>query len=1051
MDRLFYRNRQLLLLTLLLILVWGLSAFFTLPRLEDPEIVQRFGRITTFLPGATPERVETLVTKKIEERLFELAEVKSLRSTSSTGISVISVELQDTIINVDPAWAKVRSKVDDSIPELPAAASVPEYADGSTKANSLIVGLDWTLAEPPNYSILSRLAETLEDRIRAIPGTEKVDVFGEPAEEIRVDVAPTELVRLELTAQGLANQIAASDAKVAAGTYRDLTNEFLLEVNSNLSSLEQIRTIPIQVGSDGQVTSLGTIANVTQSSQDPPDELAIVAGYPAIVIAAKVESGARVDLWATQAKQVLSTFEAELPRGLKLQVILDQSQYVQARLNGVVSNLISGSFLVIAISLVMLGWKSALLVGLALPLTTLMVFGAMQGLGVPLHQMSVTGLIIALGLLIDNAIIVVDEVQNRLDSNQPPGQAVGETVRHLFVPLLASTLTTVLAFVPIATSPGSTGEFIGTIGLTVILALLSSLVLSFTVIAALVGRLHHWQPLPEGEAWWQQGLSLPGLARHYYWSLGGVIRRPWLGVGLALILPVLGFAVFPTLPQQFFPPTNRDQVQIELELPTQTPLTATQTQVIQARAIALNHPDVADVHWFLGRSAPIFFYNVIENRRNAQNFAQGIVQLKTTDHLTQTIQDLQTQFNREFPQARVLVKQLEQGPPFDAPIEIRLYGADLGQLRQLGEQLQAQLAQISNVTHTRTTLTEALPKLAINVDQVQAQRVGLEPQTIATQLDAALTGVTGGSIMTGMRDIPVRVRFPIGDQGDLNRLSSLEIVTPTGPLPLDSLGSIELVTDIANINRRNGQRVNIVQGFITAGSLPSSILTQLQQRLATSDWQLPPGYRLDYGGEADAQGTAVGNLLSTVGVLAILMTATLVLSFNSFGLAALIGTVAFLSVGLAALALKVFGSIFGFTAILGTLGLMGLAINDSIVVLAALREHPLAKTGQPKAMQDVVFQATRHVIATTVTTIIGFVPLMLDATGFWPPLAIAIAGGLGGATVLALYYIPAAYRLILNWQKSGMKPTPQPNFVETFEQSSAQIDLDAVSGSTSVR
>ncbi len=1022
MDRLFYRNRQLLLLTLLLILVWGLSAFFTLPRLEDPEIVQRFARITTFLPGATPERVETLVTKKIEERLFELAEVKSLRSTSSTGISVVTVELQDTITNVDPAWAKVRSKVDDAIPELPAAASTPEYADSSTKANSLIIGLAWTLAEPPNYSILSRLVETLEDRIRAIPGTEKVEIFGEPDEEIRVDIVPTELVRLGLTAQGLANQIAASDAKVAAGTYRDSDNELLLEVNSNLNSLEQIRAIPIQIGTDGQVTNLGAIANVTQATQDPPNELAIIGGKPAIVMAAKVESGTRVDLWATQAKQVLTTFEQELPRGLELQVILDQSQYVQARLNGVVGNLISGSFLVIGVSLVMLGWKSALLVGLALPLTTLMVFGAMQGLGVPLHQMSVTGLIIALGLLIDNAIIVVDEVQSRLNGNQQPSQAVGETVRHLFVPLLASTLTTVLAFVPIATSPGSTGEFIGTIGLTVILALLSSLALSFTVIAALVGRLHNWHPLPEGGAWWQQGLSLPGLARRYYWSLGVVIRRPWLGVGLALILPILGFAVFPTLPQQFFPPTNRDQVQIQLELPTQAPLTATQTQAIQSRELVLNHPDVTDVHWFLGRSAPIFFYNVIENRRNAQNFAQGIVQLKTTDHIPQTIRDLQAQFNREFPQARVLVKQLEQGPPFDAPIEIRLYGPDLTQLRQLGEQLQAQLVQIANVTHTRTTLTEALPKLAINVDQVQAQRVGLEPQTIAAQLDAALTGVTGGSIMTGMRDIPVRVRLPMEDQGDLNRISSLEIVTPTGPLPLDSLGSLELVADIANIDRRNGQRINIVQGFIEAGTLPSRILTELQQRLATSDWQLPPGYRLDYGGEADAQGTAVGNLLSTVGILAILMTAILVLSFNSFGLAALIGTVAFLSVGLAALALKVFGSIFGFTAILGTLGLMGLAINDSIVVLAALREHPQARTGQPKAMQDVVFQATRHVIATTVTTIIGFVPLMIDATGFWPPLAIAISGGLGGATVLALYYIPAAYRLILNWQKSPQPP-----------------------------
>ncbi len=509
----------------------------------------------------------------------------------------------------------MRSKVDDAVPELPAAASVPEYADSSTKASALIVGLTWTREDEPHYAIMGRLAATLEDRLRAIPGTETVDIFGEPDEEIRVDIAASELSRLGLSA-ALSQQITASDAKVAAGQYRSDSSEFLLEVNSNLSSLEQICNLPITAGIEGQVARLGDIATVTKAVQNPPPDLALVNGRGAIALSAKVESAQRLDQWAVQAHRVLDDFRRELPDGLDLQVVLDQSQYVQQRLNGVVSNLVTGSALVIGVSLVMLGFKAALLVGLALPLTTLMVFGLMDGLGVPLHQMSVTGIIIALGLLIDNAIITVDEAQIRLRQGMPPREAVAETVRHLVVPLLASTLTTVLAFIPIASSPGGVGEFIGTIGLTVILA------------------------------------------------------------------------------------------------------------------------------------------------------------------------------------------------------------------------------------------------------------------------------------------------------------------------------------------------------------------------------------------------------------LGILMTATLVLSFNSFGLAALIGTVAILAVGLAALALKLFGSIFGFTAILGTLGLIGLAINDSIVVLAALREHPEARLGHPQPMADVVFQATRHVIATTVTTIIGFVPLMVDPSGFWPPLAIAIAGGLSGATLLALYYIPSMYRLL---------------------------------------
>lgn len=1010
---LFYRNRQLLLLTLLLIVVWGVSAFLTLPRLEDPEIVQRFARITTFLPGATPERVETLVTEKIEDRLFELEEIASLRSTSSTGVSVITVEIKERISDVDPVWAKVRSKVNDAEPELPPDASTPEYADNSTQASALILGLTWTQADAPNYAILGRLAAALEDRLRAIPGTETVDIFGEPDEEIRVDIAATELSRLGLSAAALAQQIAASDAKVSAGQFRDRSSEFLLEVNSTLSSLEQIRAIPITAGSAGQVMQLGDIATVTRAVQDPPPDLALVNGYPAIALAAKVESAERVDQWARQARAVMETFRAELPQGIGLSVVLDQSQYVQQRLNGVISNLILGSLLVMAVSLLILGWKSALLVGLALPLTTLTVFGTMKMLGVPLHQMSVTGIIIALGLLIDNAIIVVDEVQGRLRAGRAAGEAVAETVGHLLVPLLASTLTTVLAFIPIATSPGSVGEFIGTIGLTVILALLSSLALSLTVIVALVGRLHRWNPLPQHWQWVQHGLTDETLTRAYRWSLQTVFHRPWLGVSLSLVLPIIGFAVFATLPQQFFPPTNRNQVQVEFELPTQASLAATQAQVEQVRNLALQHPEVVDIHWFMGRSAPPFFYNVLDNRRNAQNFAQGIVQLASTDRIRETIQALQRDLDAAFPQAQILVKQLEQGPPFDAPIELRIYGADLAGLRAVGDRLRADLAQVPDVIHTRATLTEALPKLALTVDEAQARRLGLDNRAIATQLNAALDGRTGGSILDGSRDIPVRVRVPEEQQGNLDAIAALEIVTTEGQLPLTAISTLSLVPDTASISRRNGQRINTVQGFITAGALPSTVLAAFQQHLLDQGFELPPGYRIEYGGEADARGTAVGNLLSTVGVLGILMTATLVLSFNSFGLAALIGSVAVLAVGLAALALKVFGSIFGFTAILGTLGLIGLAINDSIVVLAALREDPEAKLGQPQAMETVVLHATRHVIATTVTTMVGFVPLLLDPTGFWPPLAIAIAGGLGGATLLALYYIPSMYRLMI--------------------------------------
>ncbi|MEO0491650.1 MAG: efflux RND transporter permease subunit, partial [Cyanobacteria bacterium J06659_2] len=467
-------------------------------------------------------------------------------------------------------------------------------------------------------------------------------------------------------------------------------------------------------------------------------------------------------------------------------------------------------------------------------------------------------------------------------------------------------------------------------------------------------------------------------------------------------LPVIGFVMFGTLDQQFFPPTNRNQFQIEFELPSQSAIAETQTQILAARDLIRQHERVDDIHWFMGESAPSFFYNVLSNRRNAPNYAQGIVQLNDTTDLRQTIQDLQWELDAAFPDAQVLVKQLEQGPPFDAPIELRIYGSDMAQLRQVGNDLRGELAQVSDVIHTQADLTEGLPKLALTVDEVQARQAGLDNSAIARQLNTALEGSVGGSVLEGTEDIPVRVRLSDQRRGDLGEISALDLVAGNGEaLPLNAIADLSLIPDLAQITRKDGQRINTVQGFITAGALPDNVLTRFKQRLEDTNFALPPGYRLEYGGEADARGDAVGNLLSTVGVLVILMTATLVLSFNSFGLAALIASVAVFAVGLAALALWLFNSLFGFTAILGTLGLIGLAINDSIVVLAALREDPLASQGDRRATQAVVLKATRHVAATTLTTITGFIPLLMDSTGFWPPLAIAIAGGLGGATLLA--------------------------------------------------
>ncbi|MEM9511982.1 MAG: efflux RND transporter permease subunit, partial [Cyanobacteria bacterium P01_E01_bin.48] len=976
MFNLFYRNTQLLLLTLCLIVVWGLGSFFTLPRLEDPELTQRSAFITTLFPGASAERVETLVTDRIEEEILDIDEIDTVISTSRPSFSTVQVDLLESITAVDEVWSRVRDKLDDAIPLLPEGALEPEFELIEVKANALITSLTWQLDSSPNYAILGRWADRLEDELRAIPGTASVEINGAPEEEIVVEADPAALTTMGLTVREVSRQIANSDAKVTAGQLRSPQSDLLLEVTDELDSLERIRNIPIRSdrrsAGDSQFAQLRDVARVEKGVVEPATAIATVNNRSAVVLSAIVESSQRLDVWARQTEQVLADFSDRLPEGIELETLFEQSPYVEARLDNVLKNLAISASLVVSIAVILMGWQSALVVGTALPLATLMVFGGMNILGVPIHQMSVTGIIIALGLLIDNAIVIVDEVSHDRQAGLAPAQAIARSTRRMAVPLLASTLTTVLAFMPIALAPGAVGEFTGTIAVSVILAVCSSLFLALTVIPAFAGRMYSQRRTRRLPQFLFDGFSNPALSQLYRRVLRGLFSRPVWGIALALILPAVGFARAGTLSQQFFPPTDRNQFYINFELPVQASLAETQADVAEASELLLQHPEIENVDWFAGETAPTVYYNVLGYRENASNFAQALVQLQPGILPQSTIRIVQTELDAAFPQAQVLVRQLEQGPPFAAPIEVRLFGPNLDVLRQLGNQLRGVMAQVPDVLHTKATLTEALPKLGLQLNEERIRTAGFDRTGIARQLDATLEGTVGGSVLEDTEELPVRVRLANRDRASLDRIASLDLLTDSSErVPLAALGDIDLVPDVAAIVRRDGQRVNSVQGFITAGVLPADVLAQFKSAWEESDIEFPPGYSFEWGGEAEARGTSIGNLFSTVGVLAILMVATLVLSLGSFWLAGIIGAIAAASVGLSLFALKTFGYPLGFTAILGTLGLIGLAINDSIVVITAIRSEKQACKGNPVAIENVVVRGTRHVITTTLTTIAG--------------------------------------------------------------------------------
>lgn len=1010
---LLYKSPRLLVLTILTIVTAGLSAYRLLPRREDPEIVARFATIVTRLPGADAERVEALVTKKIEDRLREISEIEHIGATSRTGVSVIAIEIDDHIEHPGPVMTKVRDKLDDVLPELPADASRPDLDDTDTDAYSLIAAVVWEQPGEAQYGILSRFADDLEDRLRGLPGAFKVEQFGAQQEEIVVEIDPLALDRTGLTAADVSRAVQHTDAKVRAGQLRTRSRNLLIEVEGGLDTLDQLGKLPLRVDASAHTLQLGDIATIKKGVMDPARSRSWIDGKPGIAIAMRMAGDQRIDLWAERAHEVIDGFASELPRGLAVDIVFDQSRYVVVRLADLTRNFLLGALAVAVVVFVMMGWRAALLVGASIPLTSLMVLSGLYAMAIPLHQMSVTGLIIALGLLIDNGIVIVDEVRGRQRDGLSAGEAIAESAKQLAVPLLGSTLTTALAFMPLALLPGGAGDFVGSIAISVILALGSSLFLAMTVIPALTGLFGG--KIDERSGWLQHGVTNERLAAAYGNSLSAAFRRPVVGLGLAIALPVFGFVQASTLEEQFFPPADRDQLQVQVELPAHVSLAETERRALAVRDALLQHPRVTHVHWFVGASAPRFYYNLLGGQDDAAFFAQALVQLDGSERVTELIQRTQREMDRAFPDARVLVRQLEQGPPFDAPVELRIYGPDLDQLDRIGEDVRSVLAGVPGVTHTRTSLDSARPKLSLELDDEATRLAGLDNVGVAERLETSLEGRVGSSILEGTEEVPIRVRLCDASREAVDEIAStsLQSIGGTGSLPLTALGRLALLPARSKITRRDGSRVNTVQGFVEAGILPATVLSELQKRVAATGESLPEGYRIEVGGESQQRDQAVGNLMASVLLLTILMVATLVLSFNSFRMAAIIASVALLSAGLSLAALVMFGQVFGFMAIIGTMGLIGVAINDSIVVLAALREDPDARAGDIAAMRRVVERSTRHVLATSITTVAGFLPLILAGGGFWPPLAIAIAGGVAGSTLLAVYFVPSLYKLVI--------------------------------------
>nr|WP_211162759.1 efflux RND transporter permease subunit [Alteromonas ponticola] len=1021
----FYQRPHLLVLSLVILLVAGLSALTNLPRLEDPRIDTRNTLVITAYPGASAEQVEALISDVLEDQLREIYEIKEIQSTSRAGISVIQLELQDWVNNTnnEQIFSEIRDSLATASTRFPQGASAPIFDEkrGAT-AFTLLLSIEAAHQATP-LSMTARLADEMADRLRNVNGTEIVRVYGAPEEEIVVDVDPMKLAPTGLTLAQVSQQIELADAKLPAGIVQTNLTNYRLKVAQPLANLDVIKEIVLH-NHDGRYLRLADIATISRGIKTPVRDMAFVDGRQTVFVAARMQTTLRSGVWTEQAIKAVDAFNHDFAGSFSAKVTFEQNQYTSARLVELSGNLLLGCLVVVLVIFLFMGYRAAWIVSLALPLTAAFTLFALSLFNVQLHQMSIFGMIIAIGLLIDNAIVITDEIRiNLRDMALTRLQAMIKSVNHLFTPLLASTLTTILGFMPIFLLSGNIGDFISSIAISVVMALIGSLFISLTVIAALAARF-----LPRtvsNNRWWTTGLNTPVLSQTFNRYLGSWIKRPFPVITLIVAICVSGFALTSRLDNVFFPSADRNQFEIYLWTPEGTAIKHTASRAQAVDRVLQQKANIEQVTWLVGGSAPSVYYNQVMTRDNTPYFANAVVTTASADQASHLIGALQQELQQQFSDLKIVVRAFGQGPPIAAPIEVDIIGQDIAKLDALGKQIRLLMSGLDGITQSIASIGYGEPELTLQTTETVTSSAGLGLSEIAVQLQHQLTGVTGGSVLEGTEEIPVRVKIAASEVDSISKMMGVPIpnsLDNAAWLTLASLSEVTLLPALNSITRKQGERINKVQAFLLPGVPAVDVSNQLKA-LIDETISLPPGYRIKMAGDADEQQQAMGQLGTYAPVLLVLMLTTLILSFNSVRKAALIGVVAILSVGLGMFSLWLSGLPLGFNPLLGSAGLIGVAINGSIVVIAAINGNAKARSGDTRAIVEETMGCSRHILSTTFTTVGGLIPLLLFSNGtFWPPLAVVLAGGVGFSVILSLVFTPTVLGVINRRAQKSLQP-----------------------------
>ena len=994
-------NSRLTILFLVAMLVAGVSTFATMPSQEDPEITIRSAQVRAYFPGMSTSQMENLIAKRLEKKIKEIPELKKLTSTVSTGAVIVGVEIHDRHFDLKPIWQNLRNKMDDLKSSLPSGTQGPFVNDDFGRVASATIALHgrgYTLPE------LYDAARDLQDKLSALDSISRVDIYGHQPERIYLDFDSSRLAFYGIAPQEIIAALTEQNIVLPGGSLAVGQQRITLLPSGNFESLEDIKNLQITVPKTQATVYLRDIVNLRRALVEPPQNPTFYNAAPAIVLSVSMIAQYNIIDFGEELNARVEQLKAMLPVGMQMEYATYQPELVKQAVGSAVTNLYQTVAVVLAVVVLFLGIRTGLIVGAIVPLTILMSLVVMNQFGIDLQRMSIAAIIIALGLLVDNGIVIAEDMRRRMDAGTSKKDAALQAAQSLGVPLLTSSLTTILAFLPLMLSESTTSEYLSTLSKVIIIALLSSWFLALFATPVLC----YWF-LKESNTDKPVKESYSGSIYDSYRSfLKFVLKNKLIFVSMMVGLFILSVKGMGLVPQQMMPYSDRNQALIYIDLPAGSDIEHT-VKVTEKLRVWLadeeQNPEIESHVAYIGFGGPRFFL-ALAPINPGDNIAFMVVNTKKKEDVPM----MQTRINQfiqdEMPEINGRVKRMFLGVKEIGLMEYRIIGPDAGELYKIGYEVEKAFRDLPGTVAVMNDWQNPVGYISVDIDQLRARRAGVTSESIARSLNAYYDGYAITDYRDGDKIIPITLRGSEG-RNNLSEMVTLPILSKDGtPVPLVQVANFSRIIEPDNLIRVDQERTLTISGkHVTLQA------KQLHAKLkpAIEKINLPEAYRIELGGEVEGSEEANGALFSKMPLALVGIVLLLIWQFNSIRRPTIILLTIPLTLIGAAAGLLITGAFFSFTAMLGLFSLAGIIINNGIVLIDRIDSERAKGLSVHDATVNACIARMRPILMTTLTTVLGLIPLMLFGGALWYPMSIVIMFGLGISSILTLGFVPVLY------------------------------------------